>query len=308
MSLVPMLHSVSYSGSWGQAALSVEQFIDKAAGLGFRGVMLMAKRPHLSVLDWNDQARTRLRQQLERTGIRRVCIAGYNNFTADIEHGEVPHREIQIHYVTELARLAHDLGGDIVRIFTGYESPAANYLAQWNLVVNTLKECAMRASELGVVLGVQNHHDIAAGYESHFDLIQAVNEPNCRAMFDAWAPALHGSDLSAAARKLGPVTFQTTIASYQRRPRYRYDPALVNYSAETPYVQAVPIEEGFIDYGRFLRDLSEAGFSGNVAYEMCSPLLGGGSVEVLDNHARLFIEFLDRVNGELGLGRTSAKK
>lgn len=298
MSFFPMLHSVSYSGSWGQAALSVEQFIDKAAGLGFRGVMLMAKRPHLSVLDWNGQARTQLRQQLERTGIRKVCIAGYNNFTADLEHGDVPNREIQIHYVTELARLARDLGGDIVRIFTGYESAAANYLAQWNLVVSTLKECAKRASEFGVTLGVQNHHDIAADYESQFDLIHAINEPNCRAMLDAWAPALHGSDLSTAARRLGPVTVQTTIANYQRRPRYRYDPALVNYTAELPYIQAVPIEEGFIDYPRFLKDLAEAGFDGNVAYEMCSPLLDGGSVEVLDKYARLFLVFLDRVSGQ----------
>ena len=48
-----VLHSVSYSGSWGQHFLSVEQFLDKAADLGFDGVMLMAKRPHLSVLDWH---------------------------------------------------------------------------------------------------------------------------------------------------------------------------------------------------------------------------------------------------------------
>ncbi len=58
MSFVPMLHSVSYSGSWGQAALSLEQFIDRAADLGFGGVMLMSKRPHLSVLDWDAKART----------------------------------------------------------------------------------------------------------------------------------------------------------------------------------------------------------------------------------------------------------
>ena len=57
------------------------------------------------------------------------------------------------------------------------------------------------------------YHDIAVGYESQYDLIQAVGEPNCKALFDAWAPALHGEDLDAAARKMGPVTAHTTIAS-----------------------------------------------------------------------------------------------
>ena len=52
MSFTSLLHSVSYSGSWGQPALTVEQFLDKAADLGYDGVMLMAKRPHLSLLDY----------------------------------------------------------------------------------------------------------------------------------------------------------------------------------------------------------------------------------------------------------------
>jgi len=42
-----LLHSVSYAGFWGQAALSLDQFIDKAAELGYDGVMLMAKRPQI---------------------------------------------------------------------------------------------------------------------------------------------------------------------------------------------------------------------------------------------------------------------
>lgn len=298
MSFVPMLHSVSYSGSWGQAALSVEQFVDRAAGMGFRGLMLMAKRPHLSLLDWDAKSRSRLKSQLEKRKIEKVCIAGYNNFTADLDHSEVPHREMQIYYITELARLARDLGGDCVRIFTGYEHASASYWSQWKLVVETLKECARRVGELGVNLGVQNHHDIGVGYESLCDLIQAVNELNCRAMFDAWAPALQGADLEAAAEKLAPLTLQTTLANYQRRPRYHYQPALVNYVEQTPYVQAVPIEEGFIDYRQFLNALAAGGFQGAVAYEMCSPLLDGGDVEILDKYARLFLEFLGRVSSE----------
>src|SRR5919198_1981436 len=131
-----LLFSVSYSGSWGQACLPLEQFLDKAAELGFEGVMLGAKRPHLSPLDYGARERAQLRRQLEKRGLLDVLVAGYNNFTADWEHGEVPQREIQVLYVTELARLARDMGGNLVRIFTGYEHPAAGYTAQWNAIVS----------------------------------------------------------------------------------------------------------------------------------------------------------------------------
>jgi hypothetical protein len=36
-----------------------------------------------------------------------------------------------------------------------------------------------------------------------------------------------------------------------------------------------------------------------VAYEMCSSLLEGGNLEVLDRYARLFAEFLQRLNSDL---------
>ena len=288
-----LLHSVSYSGSWGQAKLSVEDFINRAADFGYSGVMLMAKRPHVSLLDYDETSRGRVRRQLEERGLAKVCLAGYNNFTADLEHGEVPTREIQIHYVTELARLARDLGGDLVRIYTGYENPAGSYLPQWNLIVESLKECAQRAAEFGVTLGVQNHHDIAVDYRSQRDLIKAVGEPNCKALFDAWAPALQGTDIVEAARMIAPLTAHTTIANYQKRPRFRYEPGVVNYSPQTPYAQAVPIDEGFIDFGAFLAALHDSGFRGSVAYEICSPVLGGGGIENLDRYAKGFLRFMD---------------
>jgi sugar phosphate isomerase/epimerase len=289
---VPILHSISYSGSWGQEFLTVEEFIDKTADLGFDGVMLAAKRPHLSVLDWPADARRRLRERLQRRRLTTICIAGYTNFTADLEHGDIPNAELQIRHVVEMAEMARDLGGDLVRVFTAYENPAASYTAQWNLVVKSLREAARRAGDYGVTIAVQNHHDIAVDSESQYELIREVGEPNCRAVFDAWAPALQGVDIVAAARKMGSIAVQTIVANYQLRPRYRYAPALVNYERLLPTVQAVPIDEGFIDYRAFLSALQEGGFDGVIAYEMCSPLRGGGSMENLDAYARRFLDFM----------------
>jgi sugar phosphate isomerase/epimerase len=287
-----ILHSVSYSGSWGQTRLDLDAFADKAAELGFQGVMLMAKRPHLSPLDYDAKARSVLRSRLEKCNLNTIVVAGYTNFTADLEHSEVPHREIQIQYVAELARLARDIGASLVRVFSGYEHPASTYLAQWNMTVAALKECSRRAAEFGVTIGVQNHHDLGVGYESFRDLIRHVDEPNCRALFDAWSPALHGDDLAEAAAHLAPFMPHTTVADYQKRPRFRYEPGVVNYVPATPYAQAVPMGEGFIDYPAFFQALEKAGFNGSVAYEMCSPLLDGGDTATLDRYARRFLDYM----------------
>lgn len=287
-----LLHSVSYAGLWGQAALSIEQFVDKAAELGYGGVMLMAKRPHVSPLDFGSEERLALRRRMESRKLAAPVLAGYCNLTADLDHAEMPHREIWVGYLLELAKLVRDLGGDTVRVFTGYQHPAADYYRQFQYIAGTLKEAARRTADVGVLLAVQNHHDVAGGYEAFHDLLLAIAEPNCQAAFDAWAPALQGADLVTAARKLAPKTVHTTIADYQLRPRYKYVPSLVNYEAGMPYVQAVPMGDGFIDYRAFLTTLREGGFTGSVAYEMCSPLQHGGDIATLDRYARRFLEYM----------------
>jgi len=106
-----VLHSVSYAGLWGQAFLPVEEFVDEVAALGYEGVMLMAKRPHMSVLAYGPKERARLRRRIDKDQFQVVCMPGCTNITADREHGDIPHREIQIQHVSDLARTPHDLGG-----------------------------------------------------------------------------------------------------------------------------------------------------------------------------------------------------
>jgi sugar phosphate isomerase/epimerase len=296
MSLKTALHSVSYAGVWpGQARLPLEAFLEKARALGFDAVMLMAKRPHLSLLDHDADARRRLRGQLERLGLRVACLAGYTDLSLGAERPDVPAREMQILYVRELCRLAQDLGCGLVRVFTAFDHPAATPEQQWGWCVAGLRECARLAAGYGVTVGVQNHHDTAVHHDSLCDLLDEVGEANCKAMFDAWAPALQGADLAAAVRRMAPYIVHTTVADYVRRPRFRYRPELVNYERQTDAVRAVPMGEGFIDYRAFFKALREAGFGGHVAYEMCSPLRGGGAEENLDRCARRFLEYMGQV-------------
>ncbi len=92
---------------------------------------------------------------------------------------------------------------------------------------------------------------------------------------------------------MAPHTAITTNADYIRLPRYRYQPALVNYRREeTDLVRAVKFGEGFIDYEAFFRGLKEGGFDGIANYEMCSPVRGGGTTENLDVFAAHYVEWM----------------
>lgn len=296
------LHSVSYAGFWrGQAKLSVDEFLVKAKELGFDGVMLMAKRPHVSPLDYDTAARKALRRRIESLGLKLVCLAGYTDFTAGVDKAGIPNVEIQASYVGELAKLARDLGTNMVRIFTGYERPGVPFDKQYAMVVEGLKLAGEKAAKYDVTLAVQNHHDIAVGHDTMYWLLKEVDLPNVKAAFDAWAPALQGlkrEEMRAAVLKMKPFIVHTTAADYVRLPRYRYEHKLTNFLQRDALVRAVPMGEGFVDYETFFKTLKEIGYQGYIAYEMCEVLEGGGDVENLDKTAKKFLEYIKTFRGK----------
>jgi sugar phosphate isomerase/epimerase len=299
MNATATLFSVSYAGYWGQHALGVVEFIRKTAALGYSAVELGGKRPHLSPLDYpDDESLAAVRDAARDAGIEIATIAGYTDFTAGRGTVDVPLVEMQIRYVGELARIARSLGAKIVRVFSGYSPQTSDYQADWNRCVQALNEAAEVAAGYGVVLGLQNHHDIGASVEGFEELLADVNHPNLRAMFDPWSVALSGGDLYAAARRMAPRMVQTTLADYVRIPRFAYRPQLVNYERLEPAaVRAVPLGDGFVDLDAFFAGLRDGGFSDYVAYEMCSPLRGGGREDNLDAAARKSLDAIHRLIG-----------
>jgi len=69
----------------------------------------------------------------------------------------------------------------------------------------------------------------------------------------------------------------------------------VNYVRETDAIRAVPMGEGFIDYRSFFAALKKTGYRRAVAYEMCSPLRGGGSEANLDRYAKTFLDYMSSI-------------
>jgi sugar phosphate isomerase/epimerase len=292
------LHSVSYGGVWpGQVALPLEQVIEKCGRFGAAGVMLMAKRPHASVLDMTGARLEQLRAALDRAGVAAACIAGYTDVGAGWDFPDNPYAEKEVLYLVRLAEMAAALGAPVVRVFTAFERPGDSLARLHERVVRVLREAADRAAPLGVTIGIQNHHDHAAHYLALRDLLDEIDRPNCRACFDAWACFQHGDDLAAAARVMAPYTVFTTVADYEVRRRFRYHPPLVSYEPQQPYLQMVPLGEGVIDYPAFLGGLRAGGYDGWVGFEMCAPFVRGGSEQTLDAVAAQSIARLRQLIG-----------
>ena len=291
------LFTVSFAGLWGQDRLTLEQSIDVAAELGYDGVEIMGKRPHLSVLDYQVDDCQRLRDRAERSGLRVAAIAGYTDFTGGARAAEVPFGEMQVSYVAELARRAAPLGCDLVRVFTSYEHDAAGFPTQWRQTVDALRACCDRAAEFGVQIGLQNHHDLAVDTKTYVELLAEVDRPNLTPMYDCWSPYLRGENVAAGAARLAKRMRFTTMADYVVLPRWKYLPDLVNYEAQPPAVLAVKMGEGELPYESFLSTLQAQGYDGWVSYEMCSPIRGGGSLENLKAYARHFVEYMKHRSG-----------
>lgn len=292
------LHSIGYAGVWrGQAVLSVDEFLVKAKELGYDGVMIMAKRPHLSPLDYDKEARARLKKKIEDLGLTLVGLAGYSDFTAGIDKPGIPHTEIQAAYIGQVAELAADLGTKMVRIFTGYERPGIAYDRQYATVLEGITLAAREAQKFGVTLVVQNHHDIALHHDAMYWLLKEVNMPNVMAGWDAWSPNLEQlskEEVRQSVIKMKPFIVNTIAADYVSQPRYRYDNTLTNYIADKPVMRATAMGQGVIDYDTFIGALKEIGYQGYLVYEMCEVLEGGGTVANLDATARKFLEYVKK--------------
>jgi sugar phosphate isomerase/epimerase len=290
------LHSVSYMGIWrGQATLTVDEFLVKAKQLGFDGVMLAAKRPHVSLIDYDDATRQKLKARIKELGLELVCLAGYCDFTSGVDKAGIPNTEIQAIYIGELARLARDLGTSMVRVYTGYERPDLPYDKQYAMVVEGLQLAGKIAAKYGITLAVQNHHDIALHHDAMKWLLDEVNLPNVKAAFDCWSPTLEGlssEEIRKAVFTMKPYIVHTTTADYKELPRFRYDLNHTNYLKQESQMRAVPMGQGFLDYKSFINTLKEIGYQGYIAYEMCEVLDGGGSIENLDRSAKAFLEYV----------------
>jgi len=291
--VIPALHSVSYGGVWpGHSRLGLTDFLRKAAELGYPGVELAAKRPHLSPLDYDEARLAEVKGLCDELGLRIVCLASYHDFSAGGDHPDMAHQQKEVLYLRAVLEMAAALGAPVVRTYTGYHHDKPDYWQQWRWISDSIAEAAATAEAVGVKLGVQNHSTIACHHQALLALLDEIGSDAVGLVLDA--PTLHmqGEDPASVVRACAGKVLHSHVSDFRALRYFEYDPAWVRYTEGEAVDLAVPAGQGYINYRAFLAALKAAGYDGALSYEMCSPLLGGGSMENLDRCARETLRFL----------------
>lgn len=283
------LHTVSYSGTWkGQRCLSLEKIIFKVAKFGYGGIEIMAKRPHASPLDLDTNSRKKLKEFVKSKGLEIACVAAYNDFADPNPYN----REINLLQIRETIRLAHDIGAKLVRVFAsgmGDMHTGASFYEQWTWVRENLMETAKYAEDCGVTLGLQNHSPLMHSYKNVLQMIKEVGSDSVKAIIDAPLLFKTGELLTEAVREVGNLMVHSHTGDLLSQPRsleHTTGGFRKTYSAN-----AVPMGEGNVDYKTFIKSLREINYEGFLSYEICSPILGGGTEKNLDRCVKKALEY-----------------
>jgi sugar phosphate isomerase/epimerase len=281
------LHSVGYSGVWGgEAVLTIGEFIRRARDLGFDGVELMGKRPHLSPLDFGSSELKTIREEIQSSGLELSCIASYHDFSNNLDHPDMAAMEKELVYLDSVLDMASELGCPLVRVYSGYRHPGVDFERQWNWCVEGLGEASDMAGNRSVTIGLQNHSSMASFAEEILELVKEVGSQNLRIVLDAPLLVERGEDIVESVRKCGDLIVHTHTSDY----RYVYGRNPGDFFTFRR-VMAVRMGTGIVDYPTFVRALKEIGFDGFLSYEMCCRLEGGPSEENLDELARGALEY-----------------
>jgi sugar phosphate isomerase/epimerase len=301
------LYSVTYAGLWYNGpALGFEELVKRARDCGYDGVELDGKRPHGSPLDLSMKARERMRDVLEREGMEVPCVAANNDFSSPVPE----HRECQLLMVRELARLAADLGAEVVRLFAAWHGvavrdgratydlvrgpfytferqyPFATRLERWNLVKACLKEAAAFGEEFGVVMALQNHEPLIRHWKDAYDLVREVDSPWLKVCLDL--PMMTRFDepfVREAALTVGALQVHSHFGG-------EFDRAADGRVRQRRYEFEKPLP----DYARFVSLMREFGYDGYICYELCHPFLNERhelqGLEAVDEQVALALDFM----------------
>lgn len=196
------LYSVTYAGLWYDGpALSIKEFVDKAASFHVQGIELDCRAPHATPYLLRERDRKEIKDYIAKKDLQLCALAANNDFSSPVTE----HREANLQMVVDMIRLCKDLGAPVLRVFTawmgsskrdgmgtyeiarpGYERafPDTTFSERWQYCLECFKIAAKYAEEDGVTLALQNHPPVVRNSADCLTMAEAVGSPNFKLAFD----------------------------------------------------------------------------------------------------------------------------
>jgi len=267
------LHTITYAGLFYEGpGLTLEEQIVKAADGGFEAVEVMAKRPVASPFEMDADRCARARALAGERGLTMDFVAGY----IDLGRPHPVDRERELVWAQETFRMARDLGAKYVRVYAGGETihDTAPVREQWDWCLEGVRALLPVARNLGVEMALEIHTGTAQTVDALADMLRQLDDGSVKVVLDPPLLAFRGEDVVESFRAisaLAPIV-HAHIGDFQRKP------PLVKYSAvpglAVQYVerlQSCPLGEGMVPLEDFMRVAHEHGFTGALAFEICTP-------------------------------------
>jgi sugar phosphate isomerase/epimerase len=230
--------------------MTLEDFIDRAQGLGVDGVSLescfIPRRDDPGYLE-------SVKARLDGYGLDRVYAWGHPD---GLEGGRN-----QTEYRDMLAAIRHAqrIGAPVMRIVgSSLMFRFEDHQAQIRQLVVLLREAVQVAAGHGIKLAIENHIDFTA--KEILQLIEEVGSPHLGVNFDTGNFARLLDDPIKGMELLARHTLATHIKDLRVNPAAAVD--------DWFFFSSTPVGEGFIDNLRLIRLLKQADYQGFLAMEL----------------------------------------
>jgi sugar phosphate isomerase/epimerase len=177
-----------------EGRMSIEQWIDFAAGLGLDGLDFGQAWFH----DRRPATVAALRRRVEDAGLRPCLLRCAPDFT----HPDPARRRAEVDAMREMVDLARDLGRAMVRVVAGQAHPGVGRAEGVGWVCDGLRELAAHAEVAGVTLAYENHtkasvwqyRDFSEESAVFLEIVRLTEGTPLRVNFDTGNPLVHHED------------------------------------------------------------------------------------------------------------------
>ncbi|HUS80302.1 MAG TPA: sugar phosphate isomerase/epimerase family protein [Armatimonadota bacterium] len=227
----------------------LEYSLDLAAEVGFQGVEIWGREPHISEEYDKNRVAAAARMVAER-GLQVAVFGSYLKLGATNNDERVELKDV--------LRIAAGLGAPIVRVWASDVGSDEAEESLWSRTIDEAGEAASRAAKMGVTLAVEMHSNTLCDTGATTRrLLDAVNCPSFGANYQASSRQRE----ETALERLEIVLPRVVHAHAQN-----YTPL----EAGSDRVERVALSDGAIEYGPLLDLLRKSGYQGYISVEFAA--------------------------------------
>ena len=245
----------------------LEEVIDIAADHGFDGIELWGKPPHLPE-DYDESYVKNVKDMAHRKGL---TISAFGSYVDPLMPLHQKHFE-------EAFKIAHELGTDLVRIWSGGGPSKSIAPADKRLIHFRLVSITQWANFRSIRLGLEMHNNhLTDSVDSILETIEGVRLPALKTYYQPLARS-DADEPHTAAEKLAEHIANVHAQNFDENGN------------------ACPIADGVVDYAKIVEILSAAGYDGYLEVEFVH---GDNKLEALQRDRDYLASLINATNGDV---------